>query len=410
MTTRSITRLGDHFFRREYGRLVAMLARRVGVQHLAAVEDAVQSALEAALTAWPRDGEPASPPAWLTTVAYRRLIQGLRQDRGRARIAAGIEMGDEADAAPAHLAGEIDDDLLRLLFVCCDEAIPPESRLVLALKTLCGFGTTEIALALFTSRANVQKRLDRARERLRQRGPGLVDADVVARERLPGVHAILYLLFNEGYLSAREDEAIRRELCDEAVRLTTLLAEHPVGAVPATFALLALMHLHRARLAARVGADGLVLLAEQDRAAWDAAAIADGLAWLARSARGDALTRYHAEAGIAAAHCLAPSFAATPWHDIAELYAMLEALAPSPLHRLNRAVAVAESRGAAAGLAVLAGAAPPALARSYLWHAVLADLHGRAGHATVAARHRARALQAAPTRAIRALLRRRLGD
>jgi RNA polymerase sigma factor (sigma-70 family) len=403
-------RLTEPFFRREYGRLVAMLAHRVGVQHLAAVEDAVQSALETALTVWPRDGEPASPSAWLTTVAYRRLIQVLRQDRGRARIVAGLAVTDEdADAAPARFAGEVD-DLLRLLFVCCDDAIPPASCLVLALKTLCGFSTTEIALRLFTSRANVQKRLDRGREQLRARGPALLDEHVVTRGRLPGVHAVLYLLFNEGYLSAREDEAIRRELCDEALRLTTLLAEHPVGAVPASFALLALMHLHRARLAARAGAGGLVLLAEQDRAAWDAADIAEGMAWLARSASGDALSRYHAEAGIAAAHCLAPSFAATPWDQIADLYAMLEALAPSPLHRLNRAVAIAESRGAAAGLAVLAGPAPPALASSYLWHAVLADLHGRAGHVTVAARHRARALRAAPTRAIRALLRRRLGD
>jgi predicted RNA polymerase sigma factor len=230
---------------------------------------------------------------------------------------------------------------------------------------------------------------------------------------LPGVHGVLYLLFNEGYLSAAADHAIRRELCDEALRLTTLLAEHPVGAVPETFALVALMHLHVARLSARVDASGgLVLLEEQDRAGWDRGQIATGLAWLERAARGDVFSRYHAEAGIAAAHCLAPSFAATPWEEIAELYAMLERAtsAPSPLHTLNRAVAVAGSRGADAGLAILAGLAPPTwLVGSYMWDAVLADLHRRAGNAEVAAQHRERALASAPTDAIRALLRRRLG-
>ena len=158
-----------------------------------------------------------------------------------------------------------------MLFVCCDEAIPRESRLVLALKTLCGFSTAEIALRLFTTEANVHKRLGRARERLRETPPDVETPPLeTLRSRLPGVHAVLYLLFNEGYLSAHAEQAIRRELCDEAIRLTTLLAEHPVGAVPETFALLALMHLHAARLGSRVdAAGGLLLLEEQDRSLWD---------------------------------------------------------------------------------------------------------------------------------------------
>jgi RNA polymerase sigma-70 factor (ECF subfamily) len=224
------------------------------------------------------------------------------------------------------------DDMLRMLFVCCDEAIPWESRLVLALKTLCGFSTAEIALRLFTSEANVHKRLGRARDRLRQAPPN-VDAPLgTLRSRLPDVYAVLYLLFNEGYLSAHDQHAIRRELCDEAVRLTTLLAEHPVGAVPETFALLALMHLHVARLGSRVDAmGGLLLLEEQDRSLWDRERIQLGAEWLARSAVGDVFSRFHAEAGIAAEHCFAPSFQATRWNVIADLYAMLERIAPSPL-------------------------------------------------------------------------------
>jgi RNA polymerase sigma factor (sigma-70 family) len=400
--------VAPHFFRREYGRLVAILARRVGVRHLAAVEDAVQAALEVAVTTWPRDGEPAEPGAWLYTVAHRRLLQELRQVRARARLIDAAPAGGGDEAAPVFYADEIDDDLLRMLFVCCDDAIPFESSLVLALKTLCGFSTAEIALRLFTSRANVQKRLERGRDRLRSLGvvaPELGEQ----RARLPAVHTVLYLLFNEGYLSAREEQAIRRELCDEAIRLTTMLAEHPAGAVPETFALLALMWFHVARLNARDGAGGLVLLADQDRTRWDHDAIARGTTWLARSASGDVFSRFHAEAGIAAAHCLAPSFAATPWRAIVELYTLLEQLVPSPLHALNRAVAVAEWRGPDAGLAALVGVAPPpGLAGSYLWHAVQADLHGRAGHATIAERHRRKALRAAPTGAIRRLLASRL--
>jgi RNA polymerase sigma factor (sigma-70 family) len=404
----SAPRLVEHFFRHDYGRLVAILTRRVGVRHLERVEDAVQSALMAALTAWTDGVLPNDPSAWLYTAAHNRLIQDLRRESGRFEILerAATELSDRG---PSLSPDEVHEDLLRMLFVCCDDAIPRESRLVLALKTLCGFSTEEIALRLFTSEANVHKRLGRARERLR-RPPPNVDAPLgQLHARLPDVLAVLYLLFTEGYLSAHDDQAIRRELCDEAVRLTTMLAEHPVGATPETFALLALMHLHVARLGSRVDATGgLLLHEEQDRSLWDRERIWLGSAWLARSARGDVFSRFHAEAGIAAEHCFAPSFRETRWNEIADLYAMLERIAPSPLHTLNRAVAVAEWRGPEAGLAVLDGLAPPAwLSGSYLWDAVLGDLHRRVGHPEVAAQHRERALCAAPTDAVRDLLLRR---
>jgi RNA polymerase sigma-70 factor (ECF subfamily) len=403
----------EHCFRHDYGRLVAVLARRVGVRHIELVEDAVQTALLSGLSVWKQEAAPDDPGAWLYKVAYHRLIQDLRQNVGRARILeqSAREVEVELPEHNAFFLDEICDDMLRMLFVCCDEAMPLESRLVLALKTLCGFTTAEIALRLFTSEANVHKRLGRARERLRE---SLTDVETppleTLRDRLPGVHHVLYLLFNEGYLSAHPEHAIRRELCDEALRLTTLLAEHPVGAVPETFALLALMHLHLARFGSRIDASGgLLLLEEQDRSLWDRERIARGIAWLQRSATGDEFSRFHAEAGIAAEHCLAPSYAETRWSEIADLYAMLETIAPSPVHRLNRAVAVAEWQGPAAGLAVLEGLAPPAwLAGSYLWDAVSSDLRRRAGHAEIAAQHRERALESAPTDAVRELLKRRL--
>lgn len=406
--------LVEHYFRHEYGRLVAQLARRVGVRHVELVEDAVQSALASALAAWVATGQPRDPGAWLYRTAWNHLIGTLRQDATRSRIVATVapDLADtESEPATMHFADEVRDDLLRMLFVCCDEAIPRESRLVLALKTLCGFSTAEIALRLFTSEANVHKRLQRARERLRESAPDLAAPPLEAlRARLPSVHEILYLIFNEGYLSAHAELAIRRELCDEAMRLARLLADHPVGAVPETFALLALMHLHTARLASRTdGSGGLLLLEEQDRSLWDQAQIGVGAEWLARSAIGDVFSRYHAEAGIAAEHCFAPSFRETRWEEIADLYALLDHVAPSPLHRMNRAVVVAEWKGADAGLAVLEDMVPPTwLEASYLWDAVLGDLHRRAGHVEAFVRHRDRALAAAPTAAVRELLRRRM--
>jgi RNA polymerase sigma-70 factor (ECF subfamily) len=407
--------LVEEFFRRDYTRLVAMLVRRVGVRRIELVEDAVQSACMAALSAWTHQStRPSDPRAWLFKVAYTRVVQDLRREAGRALILDRVA-GDATEwmALPDEpvSSDEIRDDMLRMLFVCCDEAIPWESRLVLALKTLCGFSISEIALRLFTSEANAYKRLARARERLREAPPDLETPPLVTlRHRLSTVHDVLYLLFNEGYLSAQGEQAIRRELCDEAVRLATLLADHPVGAVPETFALLALMHFHTARLGSRVNAaGGLLLLEEQDRALWDREHIQLGAQWLERSAAGDTFSRFHAEAGIAAAHCFAPSFPETRWNEIAELYAMLERAAPSPLHTLNRALAIAEWRGPEAGLAVLEGHAPPAwLAGSYLWDAVLADLHRRAGHLEIARPFRERALESAPTDAVRMLLRRRL--
>lgn len=404
----------EPIFRREYGRLVALLCRRVGVHSIEAVEDAVQSALVAGLEIWATSGIPDQPTAWLFRVAHNNLMSEFRQTANRLRI---LEQSAEGplfgapDVVPEHyLAGEVNDDLLRMLFVCCDEAIPVESQLVLALKVLCGFSIGEIAHQLFTSEANVYKRFSRARSRLQQMSNLAGEVDIRhCVSRLPAVNKILYLLFTEGYLSTHAENAIRKELCDEAIRLADILAQHPVGQVPPTYALLALMHLHRARMNARQdGTGALLLLEEQDRTLWDKQRIQTGLVWLARSAEGDQFSRYHAEAGIAAEHCLAPSLEETCWERVVDCYALLEQVAPSPIHTLNRAVAIAEWKGAPAGLALLEALDPPGwLTASYLWAAVMADLHWRCGKADAAERYRAEAFSSAPTQAIRALLQRR---
>lgn len=407
-------KLVEHFFRHEYGRLVAILAHRVGVRNIEVVEDAVQSSLVKALESWTIAGLPANPSAWLFKVAHNHLMGEFRQQTGHSRILeknAKEIVGTSECGLEYFILDEVRDDLLRMLFVCCDEAIPMESQIVLALKILCGFSIREIAFRLFTSEANVYKRLGRARSRLRKDPPcfGELTSEQFSL-RLPAVTKILYVLFTEGYLSSHAEMALRRDLCDEAIRLAAILAEHPVGQVPKTFALLALMHLHRARMTARQdGSGGLLLLEEQDRSLWDRQRIQVGLEWLAKSAQGDGFSRYHAEAGIAAEHCLAPSFQETRWERVVECYSLLEGIAPSPIHNLNRAVAMAEWQGPAAGLAVLKDLIPPTwLAGSYLWSAVLADLHRRCGNNHIAKRYQDEAFKSAPTLAVRELLQRRL--
>lgn len=391
-----------------------MLTRTWGVQHVEAIEDAAQAALVTALETWSHHTLPDNPSAWVYRVAYNHLAGDLRQQSSRRKLL-------EQNKAQAHLpetsepevflAGEVKDALLRMLFVCCDEAIPEESRLVFALKILCGFSVPEIAIRLFMSEANVYKRLSRARNKLKTQTSELAELSLSqCVSRLPAVNKVLYLLFTEGYFSSHTEQALRLELCREAIRLTTLLAESPVGNSPTTFALLALMHLHSARMKARQDSSGgLLLLEEQDRSLWDTTEIERGMNWLARSAQGEVYSRYHAEAGIAAEHCLAPSFQETHWGRVVSCYSALEKVAPSPIHRLNRAVAVAEWKGPRAGLQVLQDFEPPTwLAGSYLWAAVLADLHRRCGNTEEATRYKESALQLAPTTAMKELLLRRL--
>ncbi len=389
--------LPEHWFRRELGRLTSILSRRFGAHRIELCEDAAQTALLQATQSW-ASKLPDKPEAWLYRVAHNYVLDELRREKRDQRYLA------ELDAEYAQ--HEVQDDVLRLLFVCADPAIPPESQLVLALKTLCGFSTGEIALRLFQSEEGVHKRLQRARARLREHA----EMQSIDPERVPGVLHMLYLLFNEGYCSAQPDRVIRRELCDEALRLALMLREDAAGALPETDALLALMCFHAARFDARVdGWGGLLLLEEQDRSQWNGALIERGLDHLARSARGASVSRFHAEAGIAAEHCLAPSYAETSWDEIVRLYEVLERVAPSPLNVLNRAIALAEWKGPKAGLDALEGfEAPSWLLDYYLWDAALGELHRRCGHRERALEHTRRALAAAPTRPEKLLLERRL--
>ena len=389
--------LPPHWFRRELGRLVSILSHRFGFHRMELCEDAAQTALLQAAQSW-SSGLPDDPGAWLYRVAHNHVLDELRREKRAERYLAEVRV-DYAEQ-------EVHDDVLRLLFVCADPAIPPESQLVLALKTLCGFSIQEIALRLFQSEDAVNKRLQRARARLREHA----EIQSLDPERVHSVLPMLYLLFNEGYSSAQPDRVIRRELCDEALRLALMLKEDPAGALPETDALIALMCFHAARFDARFdGMGALLLLEEQDRARWDRALLQQGVVHLTQSARGGPPSRYHVEAGIAAEHGLASSYAETDWGEIVRLYDVLERIAPSPLNLLNRAIALAEWKGPDAGLAALETFEVPGwLLGYYLWDATLGELHRRRGDRQRALVHTKRALAGAPTNAEKALLERRV--
>ena len=404
--------LPAHYFRHEFGRLVSVLSRRYGSHRIELCEDAAQAALLRAVQLWSVSSPPDDRGAWLYRVASNQLLDALRRERRNEPYPAELEPAAEVSPADeVYLDSEVKDDVLRLLFVCADPALPAESQLVLALKTLCGFSTQEIALRLFQSEEAVHKRLQRARAKLREQPPAL-DTPRLEQlaDRLPSVLHTLYLLFNEGYSSGQPDQPIRRELCEEAIRLARLVITHPVGSAPEADALLALMYLHAARFDARLDvAGGLLTLEEQDRSRWDQQLIQLGVHSLQRAARGEHFSRYHAEAAIAAEHCLAASYAQTRWDEITRAYELLDRIAPSPLNTLNRAIALAEWRGPGAGLALLAGIERPSwLLGYYLWDATLGELHRRNGDRARATSHLSRALELAPTHAERALLERRL--
>ena len=298
-----------------------------------------------------------------------------------------------------------------MVFVCCDPCVPPESQIALALKTLCGFGNHEIARALLTTEASVAKRITRAKQRLRDASiepASLNEREIV--ERLPHVQAVIYLLFNEGYGSSMADKFIREELCEEAVRLALVLAEHEVTSGGSSSALLALLLFHSARLDARIDEHGaILLLKEQDRSAWDHRLLAEAFRWFGDANRSDEVTRYHAEAWIASEHCRVRSFEDTDWQRIAQGYDLLCRIEGSPVHELNRAIAIGYRDGPEAGMAAFSAIESESLSKDYyLWHATHADLAKQLGDMAAARQSLNQAWQLAPTRAEKELISRKL--
>jgi len=408
--------LGAHFFRHESGRIVAALTRLFGVHNLALAEDVTQHAFCRALEVWRLRGVPEQPSAWLLATAKHRALDLLRQQRTAKTFAPEISRLLDSEAELAHAVdaafapGTIRDEQLRMMFSCCADTLPETAQIALILNILCGFGAVEIAGALLTGRAAIEKRIARGKQTLAGKRALFDLSDAQLERRLHAVRHALYLLFNEGYHGASPIAAVRPELCVEALRLTSLLCDFSPAATPTTYALLALMCLNAARLPARLDENGdLLSLAEQDRSRWDTALVAQGLRCFELSGSGTEVSAFHLEAAIAVAHASARSFADTDFDTIVQLYDRRLQLAPSPVVALNRAIALAERDGAAAALRELATLGDAERLESYPFHvATLGELELRLGHAENARRHFTRALQLARNDVERRFLRKRL--
>lgn len=386
-TKHHVNAIVDHLFRHESGKMVAVLTRIFGMHNLEMVEDVVQEAFLRATQTWVFNAVPDNPAAWLMQVAKNRAIDIIRRQQHFAQyskeLAHQLEQETEHTVQQFFSETEIADSQLRMIFACCHPALKEEDQVALTLKTVSGFGIAEIARALVTNEAVIQKRLYRARQFLKERNIALeIPAGNELTQRLESVYTILYLLFNEGYNSGKADELIRKDLCAEAMRLCLLLSTHKAGNRPATFALLSLMCFHASRFESRVSEQNdIILLPGQDRSKWDRELISRGYYYLNKSSEGEELTIYHLESAIAAEHCLAPEFASTNWQRLLQLYDMLLEIKHTPQVLLNRAIVVAQLHSIATAINEIKQIEniDQLLRTQYIFPAVLGDLYWRLG-------------------------------
>jgi RNA polymerase sigma factor (sigma-70 family) len=379
--------LVDHLFRHEAGRMVAILTRLFGIHNLELAEDVLQDTLHQALTDWSLAGIPDNPAGWLMVVAKRKAINLVKREKYLRNFAADMDVLLKSEWTAAYtmdhvfLEDEIKDSQLRMIFTCCHPALPAEAKVALTLKTLCGFSIYEIAAALLTTESNINKRLYRAKEKIRNEHIDFaVPSGQELIERLDAVLLVIYLLFNEGYHATGDDMAIRKDMCLEAMRLAMLLIEKPLtNEYPQIYALLALMCFHTARFDARIDShDGLIILEEQNRELWNKGMITQGLKFLYRSASGANATAYHLEAAIAAEHCMASNFQETDWNKIYDYYRALEKLKPSPVIKMKMAVICGKKDGPDAAIAALHELEKDkSLNRYYLLYASLGEFYSK---------------------------------
>lgn len=398
MDEQSPNQLIDHLFRHEAGRLVSTLTRLFGTSNIELAEDIVQDTLVTALDHWTLGAIPDNPAAWLTQVAKRKALNEINRRNIAQKHHAAIKTTQRTQQDFVHdafLPEEIHDNMLRMIFTCCHPSLSQESQIALTLKVLCGFGIKEIARALMMQQGTINKRLYRAKNKIRN---NTIDFEIPyghkLNPRLDNVCLTLYLLFNEGYNSAHPESIIRWNLCSEAIRLIKMLIDK-FKASSHLHALLALMYFHTARFEARLDkGGGIIIFKDQDRQRWDKELISLALQHLKRSSQGKELTHYHLEAGIAAEHCIAESYEKTNWASILNQYNMLYTMKPSPVIKLNMAIVQSQVSGLQSAVEQLEKLLnDTTLQNYYLLHATLGTFYLRQNRYNKASEHLAIAKQ-----------------
>jgi len=389
MEATNINGLVDHLFRHETGKLISVLTRIFGPHNIDLAEDVVQDTLLEAIKVWNFKGVPEHPVPWLYRVAKNKALNIINREKYKREYATQaahfLKSEWTANAALENLfsESEIRDDQLRMMFTCCHPSISEDSQIALTLKTLCGFSLSEIAKAFLTSEENINKRLVRARQKIRD-DQILFDFPKAEHltERLDAVLQTIYLLFNEGYNASKGNDLIRYELCAEAIRLAEIISESPsIKDKSKVYACLALMYLNGSRFNARQNENGEILtMAEQDRSQWDRTLMQKGFIYFDKAATDNFISVYHILAAVSAYHCSAPDFESTDWNSILILYDKLREIDPSPLVALNRSIALSRVKGIIPAIEELEKLSDtPALKNYHLYYSTLGEFYMQAG-------------------------------
>ena len=386
----NVQQLAGHLFRHEAGKMAAVLTRILGSDRLEAAEDIVQDTLMKAVETWRFKGVPENPSAWLYAVAKNKALDFIRSRQRHEQIHSEIakaihsEWSLPSSVNSLFLEPEIEDSQLRMMFAACHPSIQEESQIALTLKILGGLSVREIASAFLTNEETIQKRITRAKEKLRDEKISLeIPLHQSLSTRIDAVLKVLYLLFNEGYHPSQSDQLLREDLCEEAMRLTYLLIQNESTRKPKVLALMALMCLQVSRFDARKNMDGFITLEQQDRSLWNKQLMEKGFLFLEQAAEGNELSEYHLEAAIAAVHMKADSFANTDWNRLLTLYDILSQLKPGPIIELNRAIAIGYAKSYREGLEELRKII--GLNNNHFYHAALGNflVHSKENNAAL---------------------------